>query len=201
VLLSGKQQPVEGEHNMKRIGFLVCLAAIMGLAAMTYADTNSSSTAHVIISVNPNVAVNTVADPAIQQVQSGAIEVVITYLVEANLQECSLFVEASDLFKGDDPTNTDVAPIPLDTTVPAVIDPANANPMNGGSPNAAWVGAGSPIGQYQTQLSETIEFESSQNNHFSQEVDVTVTWDQNDPEKPTGQYSGMVRLTALVTPV
>ena len=186
---------------MKRIGFLVCLLAVMGLAAMASADTSSSSTAHVIVSVNPNVAVSTVADPAIQNIQTGAIEVVITYLVEANLQECSLFVEASDLFKGDDPTNGEVAPIPLDTTVPAVIDPVNANPLNGGSMDATWQGGGSPIGQYQTQLSETIEFESSQNNHFSQEVDVTVTWNQDDPEKPTGQYSGMVRLTALVAPI
>jgi len=185
---------------MKRIGWVVCLAAVFGIAAAAYADTSSSSTAHVIINVNPNIGVSTVADPEIQNVQTGQIEVTITFLVEANLQEACIYVEASDLFKGDDPANTEVAPIKLDTTVPVTIAPVNANPLNGGSNLASWIGAGSPIGRYTTQLSETICFESSQNNHFSQEVDITVTWDQTDPEKPTGQYSGMVRLCALVTP-
>ena len=185
---------------MKRIGLLACLAAVMGMATVASADLSSCSTAHVIIEVNPNVGVSTVADPDIQNIQTGTIEVVITFLVEANLQEACVYVEASDLFKGDDPTNDEVAPIPLDTTVPVTISPINANPLNGGSNMAAWIGAGSPIGPYETQLSETICFESSQNNHFSQEVDITVTWDQDDPEKPTGQYSGMVRLCALVTP-
>ncbi len=185
---------------MKRIGLLVCLLAIVGLTSATYADTSSDSTAKVIIIVNPNVAVSTVADPPMVNIQAGQVSILITYLVEANLQEACIYIEASDLFKGDDPTNQEVPPIPLDTTVPATIDPVNANPLNGGSMDAAWIGAGLPIGQFDTQLSETICFESSQNNHFSQEVDVTVTWNQDDPEKPTGQYSGWVRLTALVTP-
>jgi hypothetical protein len=185
---------------MKRIGLLVCMASVMLMAGAANADLSSSSTAHVIINVNPNVGVSTIADPDIQNVQTGQIEVTITFLVEANLQEACIYVEASDLFKGDDPTNDDVAPIKLDTTVPVTISPVNANPLNGGSNLASWIGPGTPIGPYSTQLSETICFESSQNNHFSQEVDITVTWDQDDPEKPTGQYSGMVRLAALVTP-
>jgi hypothetical protein len=49
-------------------------------------------------------------------------------------------------------------------------------------------------------VTETKAYESSQNNHFSQNVNVVVTWNQDDPEKPMGEYSGCVRLTALVLP-
>ena len=41
-------------------------------------------------------------------------------------------------------------------------------------------------------------FESSQNGHFSQEVAVTCTWNQDDPEKPQGEYSGWVVLAGMV---
>ncbi|MCY2929535.1 MAG: hypothetical protein NTV86_08585, partial [Planctomycetota bacterium] len=115
-----------------------------------------------------------------------------------NQQFVTLYVEASDLFKGDDPTGTSVTPIPLNTTVPAVISPEHANPANLGSNKAPWTGPGLAIGNFLTQKTLPILFESSQNNHFSQNVGVTVTWNQNDPEKPQGQYGGRVRLTAVL---
>ena len=45
---------------------------------------------------------------------------------------------------------------------------------------------------------ETLSFESAQNNHFSQQVDLVVTWTQDDPEKPMGEYSGKVKMWAHV---
>jgi hypothetical protein len=53
---------------------------------------------------------------------------------------------------------------------------------------------------FPTQRSETIGFESSQNNRFSQDVTVTVCWDQDDDEKPMGEYSGVVKLTSMIFP-
>jgi hypothetical protein len=81
-----------------------------------------------------------------------------------------------------------------------VIAPTDANPINGGSNVAAYTGPGDPIGDYPTEMTETIVYESSQNNHFSQDVYITVTWNQGDPEKPMGQYSGKVKLTCLLLP-
>ena len=43
-----------------------------------------------------------------------------------------------------------------------------------------------------------IGFESSQPGYFSQNVFVTVAWNQDDPEKPQGQYSGLVTLLATI---
>ena len=47
-------------------------------------------------------------------------------------------------------------------------------------------------------MTESLRFESSQNNHFSQDVFVTVTWIQIDPEQPTGEYSGRVRIIVFL---
>jgi hypothetical protein len=47
-------------------------------------------------------------------------------------------------------------------------------------------------------MTESIIFESAQNNHFSQQVDLVVWWIQDDPEKPMGEYSGCVGMTAWV---
>ena len=182
------------------------LFAVLGIAVFAgllfvpaYADTSSSAVGEVQVIVNPNVAVSIPENPPEVNHQTGDVSVTLTFVVDANQQEVCLFAEASDLWKGDDPTNPDgVAPIPVDTDVPVVIQPLHANPIHSGTNKAAFIGAGTPIGEFPTLLTDTICFESSQNNRFSQPVDVTITWNQDDAEKPTGEYSGMVRLTALV---
>ena len=185
---------------MKRIGVISCLVAAGMLAALAWADTRSSGVGNMLVEVTPTVAVTTVAEPEIQLVQTGQFEGILTFLVEANVSQVCIFVEASGLYLGNDPSNDAVEPIPVDTSVPALIDPMHATPLNGGSHEAAWTGDGTPVGMFDTKLSESICFQSSQDGIFSQEVDVAVTWVQNDPEKRTGMYGGKVRLTALVQP-
>jgi hypothetical protein len=45
-----------------------------------------------------------------------------------------------------------------------------------------------------------LTIESSQGGHFRQYVTTSVCWDQNDPEKPEGEYGGVVALWGFVVP-
>ncbi len=45
-----------------------------------------------------------------------------------------------------------------------------------------------------------LTFESNQDGRFSSDIDVTVTWDQDDPTKPEGNYRGFVTLYAVIVP-
>jgi hypothetical protein len=77
------------------------------------------------------------------------------------------------------------------------IVPASANPVGGGAHRAIYTQATEVCG-FPGMLTDSIVFESAQNNHFSQQVDLHVTWDQDDPEKPMGEYSGCVALFAWI---
>jgi hypothetical protein len=187
---------------MKRIAYILAVVAILGLTTATYADLESSAVAKVYATVNPNVAVNYdngVVDAG--TIQTGLICADIVFRIDANKESVQIFVEASDLWKGDDPTNSEVAPILLAQAEGATIDPVNANPLGSGSNIAGFIGAGDEVMGFPTQRSETIGFESSQNNRFSQDVTVTVCWDQDDDEKPMGEYSGVVKLTSMLIPI
>ena len=185
---------------MKRLFMLVLCLMFLGLAAVpAYADTSGSATASVIVTINPNMAVGVVT-PIVDAgtVQTGAFAANLVFRVDANTEAVKMFLEASSLYKGDDPLNTEVAPIPLKTSVPVLISPQYGNRM-GALPNeAAWNGAGALIGAYPTTSTETVQFESSQNGHYSQNVGYKITYTQPDPEKPQGQYSGKVKLTILL---
>jgi hypothetical protein len=186
---------------MKNLAYLLAVLAVVGLTTATYADLESAAVAKVYATVNPNVAVNYdngVVDAG--TIQTGLIYADIIFRLDANKESVLIFVEASDLWKGDDPTNNEVLPIPLAAAEGAVIDPANANPLGSGSNVASFIGTGSDVMGFPTQLSATIGFESSQNNRFSQDVTVTVAWDQDDDEKPMGEYSGVVKLTSMIIP-
>ena len=186
---------------MKRFAILLMIALFVVSVGLTIrGDTEGDATATVFVVVDPNVAV-TAGTPIVDAgtVQMGQFCATIRFRVDANLQQVSLSVEASDLWKGDDPLGTEVLPIPLDLSAGAVIAPTNAMPLAGGSTTASYTGD-TQIGNFPAKSTELIAFESSQNNHFSQDVFVTVCWNQDDPEKPTGEYSGKVKLNCILLP-
>jgi hypothetical protein len=177
----------------------------MGLIVLGSSDTTlqadpaSNATTKVFVTVDPNVAIQ--ADQAVWEVgsvQTGGFSALVTWRVDANSQFVNVQLEASDLFKGDDPTNDDVAPIPLSVSTPAFVKPANGNETNSGDNLLGWEGGPGEVSGYPTQKTEVGTFESSQNGHFSQLVTTTVRYNQNDPEKPQGQYSGVVRMYVLL---
>ncbi len=186
---------------MKRLAYLCVGMALLALvAAPAYADTQGAATASVTVNVNPNVSLSA-KTPLVNAgtIQTGDFFAQVTWTVGANLEQVSFFLEASDLYKGDDPVNISVAPIALNTNKPAEFAPQFGSELNAGDNKAVWVtGAGAPIGAYPTKKTETAIFESSQNGHYSQDVSTKIWFVQPDPEKTVGQYSGKVRLTALL---
>ena len=179
------------------------IAVLMGLmvvatASVCFADTENSAVAKVYVKVDPNVAIRpltAIVDAG--SVQIGEFSADVKFRVDANKESVQFFAAASPLYKGDDPTNSEVPPIPLAKGV--VIQPTNANPIAGGT-NVADYGTPTTIDEFPGMQTNAITFESSQDGHFSQDVNVKFTWDQPDPEKPMGEYSGKVKLTALLLP-
>lgn len=185
---------------MKKMALVLAAAAMVaGFASVSFADTNASATASVFATVNPNIGIKPItAIVNAGTVQTGDFSADISFRVDANAQFIQTFASASPLYKGDNPTGTDVAPIPLNLSKGVAIVPTQGNEINSGDNKAAFTVAGDPIGAYPTMKTETITLESSQNNHFSQDVNMKVWWTQADPEKPQGQYSGKVALYVLL---
>lgn len=181
----------------------LALTMVVGYAAASRADTASSASCHVRVLVDPNVAIEPLnSDVDAGSIQYGDFSATCGFRVDANKQEVTFYAEASPLFKADDPTGTEVPPIPLNLSEGILLTPQNGN-ATGGEDNVldyvGIVGDGSCEG-YPTILTEEKEFSSSQSGHFSQNVTLVVVWNQNDHEKPTGEYSGVVKLTALLMP-
>lgn len=184
----------------KIICVLAAAAMVAGFSSVSFADTTGSATASVYATVNPNIGVkvnSAIVDAG--TVQTGDFAADISFRVDANAQFIKAFASASPLYKGDNPNGTDVAPIPLNLSKGVAIVPTQGNEINSGDNMAAFIGdTGDSIGAYPTSKTETITLESSQNNHFSQDVNMKVWWTQADPEKPQGQYSGKVALFVML---
>ena len=186
---------------LKTLPALMLVPALMLAAGTVRGDTEGSASAHVYVVVDPNVAVSA-ETPIVDAgtVQTGEFSATICFRVDANLQMVYLYAAASGLYKGDDPTGSEVPPIPLNLSAGIEIAPTNANPVEGGSNIANYQSDQVDIDGFSAVTTDMICFESSQNNHFSQSVYITVWWIQDDPEKPTGEYSGKVKLWAVLMP-
>ena len=176
------------------------LFAVLFMASTVSGDLTGDATATVIVTVNPNVTVGVITGVVdAGTVQTGEFWADVLFRVDANQQQLCLQVEATPLYKGDDPTDNTVAAIPLAVLdKPVTIAPTDASPMGGESNEVFLSTTGSGIGDFPSFVTTPLCFESSQNNHFSQDVLVTVWWVQVDPEQPTGEYSGRVRLLVFL---
>jgi len=178
------------------IGALVALMVVSTGVAL--ADTTSYATSHVYVNVVSNIAVQaTDAYFDLGQIQTGDFSGEIPFRVDANTEQVTFWADATYLYKGNDPTNTDVAPILLNQTDGVTYVCDNANPTGGQSTNLAYTTAVNVNG-FLGWTTEQRQYESSQSGHFSQDTYLTVTWTQDDPEKPLGEYSGLVVLHAMV---
>ena len=59
---------------------------------------------------------------------------------------------------------------------------------------------GHTVNGFPVAKTESIILEASDAGHFSQNVTTTVYWNQDDNEKPTGDYLGVIKLMALIPP-
>jgi len=179
--------------------FITLVAAAMFVfAGMAIADTEGHAVAHVYLVVDPNVSVDVISGNVnLGTVQTGPVDGEFIFRVDANVEQASFCVGVTHLYKGDDPTNPEVDPIPVDYDAGSDIRPTDANPIEGGAYNAAYT-EGWIEQLFEGWMTEYITFESSQNGYFSQDVYVTAWWDQDDPEKPQGEYSGWVGFWAFI---
>jgi hypothetical protein len=167
-------------------------------ANFAYADLTSQATSEVYVNVVANIAVQALAPNfSLGDIQTGDFSGQIPFQVDANTEGVDFWTEATYLYKGGDPTNADVTPILLNQEVGTDLVFLHANPFGAGTTNLAYLGAAN-LGGFLGFVTEHQAYESSQNGHFSQNGLLTVTWTQSDHEKPMGQYSGLVRLHAMV---
>jgi len=185
---------------MRRITILT-LVLLVALALGAYADTSGKVSASVFAVVNPNIScgvITSLVDAGTHQ--TGEFSADIVFRIDANEEAVNIYAEASPLYKGEQVVSPLVTPIPLALSKGIVINPDDAAPFpgydEGGKAN--YIGSFGDIAGYPTVLTETIPFESSQAGHFSQNVVLSVTWDQDDPERPQGIYWGKVGLTAFL---
>jgi hypothetical protein len=175
----------------------ILLALVLG-SSVAMADLASSATANVSINVVSNVAVS-IANPLLLMgnVQTGPFSGTITFRVDANMQVIGLSVAVSNLYKDNAATSEFFIPVSL--TPGVLVAPSIGNELPAGSDNKLeYVDTLIKVGPYDGVGTIVGTFGSGQNNHFSQEVLVTPTWNQIDPELPTGEYCGEVILTAVV---
>lgn len=188
------------KRNVLTLSGATIAAALLSSSAL--ADTANSVAAHVYVNVDPNVSVGVLtSNLQLPTVQVGTTTANVGFHVDANQENVWLGVTTTDLYKGDDPTNTSVNPLGVDLPMGATITPVNASPTQGASNVAVYNTSPTTYNGFNAYQTNYINFESSQNGDFSQDVQVTVGWDQNDPEQPQGEYSGYVVLyTALQAP-
>jgi hypothetical protein len=184
---------------MKHTLFVLAFLGLM--AGVAFADESNDAICHVYVDVDANIGVMPVFSSVdLGSIQTGTFIGMIPFRVDANTQKVRMSAAASYLYKGDDPDTVWVPPILLflDELEPGVdIVPHNGNPVAGGDYRAMYLGD-VDVGGFPGKNTEEIVFESAQNNHFSQQVDLFVTWIQDDPEKPMGEYSGNVQLFCWV---
>ena len=180
---------------MKARNLLAILMTLTLASGVALADLEGDATAHVYVEVVANVAVGVqTAVVDLGAVQTGEFDGTVIFRVDANVERLNLYVTATDLYKGDSLTAESVIPL-VGPGAQIVLD--NGSEVQAGDGMLEWETAGD-IDGFAAQISETGSFESGQNGHFSQDLDVTVTWDQDDPELPMGEYSGFVMLTGMI---
>jgi hypothetical protein len=178
------------------------VVAALALAGLAWADPSDVASTHVFVNVVPNISISpSAATVDLGTIQTGAFGTGITFRVDANTEAVRFMAGVSRLYKGNDPAGTEVTPIDV-SGGGVTMTAESANPIGGRSNIAMFMGDLTDIlgTGFMGRQTEWVTFESSQNGHFSQSITLTPTWSQPDPEKPLGEYSGVVALWAMVVP-
>ncbi len=153
---------------------------------------------HVFVNVDANIAIMPLdAHFDMGSIQTGVFTGTIPFRIDANTQKVRIWTAASKLYKGDVFENPEVDAIFFEYNSGVEIYAEMGTPVGGADNRADFIGL-HQIDDYPGYETERIVFESAQNNHFSQRVDMVVHWDQDDPERPIGEYSGRVKMLAEV---
>lgn len=189
---------------MRYLAYTMMIAAALVLSTSpAMADQQDSGACQVLVNIVSNVSVSPDAPTVtVDNIQTGLIDVSCVFNVQANVQLLDLSVQASDLYKHSDSSYT----------IPLNIEPDSVDVQNEqGEP----VGGASTTLTFDPALTSTVTangrdypaigtpnktYGSGQGELWDQQVTVAVSWNQGDNTLPTGQYSGAIQLTAMVTP-
>ena len=156
-----------------------------------FADTEGEAVAYATVKVIPSITVGDNPSGAdMGEVQIGLFTGTFLFRIDSNIQYVNIQICATKLYKAGWPG--EVEPISVADSEGVQIDPEVTRPQ---------------IAAYETETVingldgsqfEILSFESNQDGRFSSDVDVTVTWNQDDPAKPEGNYSGFVKLYGMI---
>ena len=182
------------EHVRNAVLVTLACCPVAGGAA------RDSAVAVVRVEVRRTVAVGVLAGTVkAGVVEAGAVRAIVGFRVDSNSPAVTLYVEATGLHKAGDADARDPAAIPVDRAAGVVIAPTHAAAA-GRTSNVATYAESTSVDGMPAEKSEPIRFASARSAAFSQDVYVTVTWDQCDPQQPVGTYAGRVKLTAMIMP-
>ena len=145
-------------------------------------------------SVNPKHALGVMTKTTIVdagRIQTGDFFVIAVFTIGGDSVKVAMFLEASDLYKDGNPVGQGkVGPIALNTGKPAEII------GEFGQKSVVWRGAGNPIGGFPSKKAATLTYGIGQRGR--EDISCKIWYTQPVATKPAGQYSGVVRLTAMV---
>ncbi len=194
----------------KRMDALVGLGLIMIiLARFLLVPTGARAGDAPVINPQPRIVIEspTIAvaakTPAVdaREISAGDMCATVIFTVDFTAEGVSLYIEASDLYKGGDPdVARNISPISLDAGRAAEITVTAGGRARESIIQASWRGTGDPISNLPTRKTETIRMESTRRDENNQDVPCKICYVIPSKTKTAGQYTGKVKLTAFITP-
>ena len=183
---------------MKKLAILA-VAMLVIAPATANGVPGMSPPAHVTVTVDAVLAVaaGSIMSADLGTINVGTASATVCFQVDANQQDVWLQAVATGLWKGDVMT-ADGFVIPIVVSgedVGALVEPAIGNQIGVPTNRLLWTGADS-INGLDALTSVVGHFESGQWGHFSQEVCVTIDYENTNPELPQGEYSGWIKILA-----
>jgi hypothetical protein len=153
-----------------------------------------------LVNPSPSVMVTTkTATINVGKIQSPDFYITIEFTVASNVSKVTMFLEASDLYRGGDATDPGkTSPIVLNTGRPAEIIVPSGTRISGPPNNVPWLGVGNSIANFPSKKTETVTYELSSYGNPTQIVSCKIWFHQGNMLTTSGQYSGQVRLTATI---
>lgn len=186
---------------MKKL--LIVAVALIMVAGTAWAVEQDSPPAHVTVSVDAVLAVGagSIMSADLGSMNIGTASATVCFRIDANQQDVWLQTIATDLWKGDVATADDFKIVIAGVNPPvagagALVQPAIGNQISLPTNILPWIANVATIGGLPAMTTTVGHFESGQWGHFSQEVCVTVDYENDNPELPQGEYSGWIKIVA-----
>lgn len=179
-------------QNLQTISFFYLVLA--------FAFSPSANAQELIVEadVEPSISVTSYASRVhIGTISTGDFSSTFSFAVEANMPVVALQVLATNLYKDSNPSTSSTNPISVNQSAGIDINAPAAKIIDGSGWNAAFSNSetlNKPEGIFSGFRTEQVKLESSQQGIFDQDVDLRVTWTQDESIKPAGRYGGYIVL-------